>query len=56
MQPRSIKEQARRLLDNLPDSATRDDVMYRIYVRQAVEYGRPLKPGLRTAIRAARWM
>ena len=25
--------------DNLPDSATWDDVMYRIYVRQAIEAG-----------------
>ncbi len=39
MQPQSIKEQAHRLLDNLPDSATWDDVMYRIYVRQAIEAG-----------------
>ena len=39
MQTQSIKEQAHRLLDNLPDSATWDDVMYRIYVRQAIEAG-----------------
>jgi predicted transcriptional regulator len=39
MQPQSIKEQAHRLLDNLPDSASWDDVMYRIYVRQAIEAG-----------------
>ena len=39
MQPQSIKEQAHQLLDNLPDSATWDDVMYRIYVRQAIEAG-----------------
>jgi hypothetical protein len=39
MQTQSIKEQARRLLDNLPDSATWDDVMYRIYVRQSIEAG-----------------
>lgn len=39
MQPQSIKEQAHRLLDNLPDSATWDDVMYRIYVRQTIEAG-----------------
>lgn len=29
MQTQSIKEQACRLLDNLPDTATWDDVMYR---------------------------
>jgi hypothetical protein len=34
-----FKEQACRLLDNLPDTATWDDVMYRIYVRQAIEAG-----------------
>jgi hypothetical protein len=39
MQPQSIKEQAHQLLDNLPESATWEDVMYRIYVRQAVEAG-----------------
>ena len=39
MQTQSIKEQAQQLVDNLPDSATWDDVMYRIYVRQAIEDG-----------------
>jgi hypothetical protein len=39
MQPQSIKDQAHQLLDNLPESATWEDVMYRIYVRQAVEAG-----------------
>jgi hypothetical protein len=39
MQPQSVKEQAQRLVDNLPDTATWDDVMYRIYVRQAIEAG-----------------
>jgi predicted transcriptional regulator len=39
MQSQSIKEQAHQLLDNLPDSATWEDVMYRIYVRQAIEAG-----------------
>lgn len=39
MQTESIKEQARQLLDNLPDSATWEDVMRRIYVRQAIEAG-----------------
>jgi hypothetical protein len=39
MQTESIKEQAHQLLDNLPDSATWEDVMYRIYVRQAIEAG-----------------
>jgi predicted transcriptional regulator len=39
MQTQSIKEQAHQLLDNLPDSATWEDVMYRIYARQAIEAG-----------------
>jgi hypothetical protein len=39
MQTESVKEQAHRLLDNLPDSATWEDVMHRIYVRQVIEAG-----------------
>ena len=39
MQPEGIKVQARRLLDNLPDSATWEDLIYQIYVRQAIEAG-----------------
>lgn len=39
MQAESIKEQAHRLVDNLPDGATWEDVMYRIYVRQAIDAG-----------------
>jgi hypothetical protein len=39
MQTESIKKQAHQLLENLPDSATWEDVMYRIYVRQAIEAG-----------------
>jgi len=39
MQTESVKEQAHRLLDSLPDSATWEDLMYRIYVRQAIEAG-----------------
>ena len=39
MQIESVKEQAYHLLDNLPDSATWEDLMYRIYVRQAIEAG-----------------
>ena len=39
MQTENIKDQARRLVDDLPDSATWEDVMCRIYVRQAVDAG-----------------
>ena len=34
-----IKEEARRLVDKLPEESTWDDLMYEIYVRQAVEAG-----------------
>jgi len=34
-----IKENAHKLIDSLPPSATWDDVMYRIFVRQSIESG-----------------
>jgi predicted transcriptional regulator len=34
-----IKAEARRLIDQLPDDATWDDLMYEIYVRQAIDSG-----------------
>ena len=39
MQDTDIKEDARRLVEDLPAGATWDDLMYRIYVRQAVQAG-----------------
>ena len=39
MEIKNIKEEARRLIDNLPEDSTWDDLMYEIYVRQAVESG-----------------
>ncbi len=39
-QTEDIKSAARRLVDSLPDDATWDDVMYRVYVRQAIDAGR----------------
>jgi hypothetical protein len=39
MQTENIKEKAHQLLDNLPDSATWEELMYRIYVREAIEAG-----------------
>ncbi len=39
MQTESIKQEAHRLLDSLPDKATWDDLMYQIYVRQTIEAG-----------------
>ena len=35
----NIKQDAYHLLENLPENATWDDLMYRIYVRQAIEAG-----------------
>ncbi len=34
-----VKEEARQLIERLPDTATWDDLMEEIYVRQAVERG-----------------
>lgn len=39
MQRQGVKEEARRLLDELPENATWDDLMYQIYVRQAIDSG-----------------
>ncbi|MBE9213348.1 hypothetical protein IQ247_11820 [Plectonema cf. radiosum LEGE 06105] len=39
MEKLNIKEEARKLIDKLPDDSTWDDLMYEIYVRQAVEAG-----------------
>ncbi len=33
------KEEAHKLVDNLPDSATWDDLMHEIYVREAIDRG-----------------
>ena len=39
MQTHNVKEEARKLVENLPDDVTWDDLMYRIYVRQNIEAG-----------------
>lgn len=39
MPARAVKEEARRLVEDLPENATWDDLMYKIYVRQAIEAG-----------------
>ena len=36
---RNIKPEARRIVDQLPDTATWEDLMYEIYVRESVEAG-----------------
>ena len=35
----TVRDEARRLVDQLPDDATWDDILYQIYVRQSVEAG-----------------
>jgi hypothetical protein len=35
----SIKDEARRLVEALPDDSTWEDLMYQIYVRETVEAG-----------------
>ena len=35
----NIKQEAQRLIEKLPEDATWDDLMYEIYVRQAIEAG-----------------
>jgi len=39
MSTTSVKEEARRLVDQLADDATWEDLQYGIYVRQAIEAG-----------------
>jgi predicted transcriptional regulator len=39
MKTESIKEKARDLINKLPENSTWDDLMYEIYVRQAIESG-----------------
>ena len=34
-----IKAEARRIVDQLPDSASWEDLIYRLYVRQTIEAG-----------------
>ena len=35
----SIKEEARKLIDQLPENSTWDDLMHQIYVRRTIEAG-----------------
>ncbi|MEA2691862.1 MAG: hypothetical protein QOJ16_1249 [Acidobacteriota bacterium] len=36
---RTVKEQARNVIDTLPEDATWDDLMYELYVRQKIATG-----------------
>ncbi|PID41379.1 MAG: hypothetical protein CSB48_14865 [Proteobacteria bacterium] len=35
----SAKDEARRLIDHLPDQASWNDIMYELYVKQKIENG-----------------
>ena len=39
MEPSNVKIEAHRLVDQLSDTATWDDLMYEIYVRQSIDRG-----------------
>lgn len=39
MREASVKYEAQRLVESLPDHATWEDLMYRIYVRETIEAG-----------------
>jgi len=39
MESVSVKQEARRLVEALAEDATWDELMYKIYVRQAIEAG-----------------
>jgi hypothetical protein len=39
MPPTTVREEARLLVDQLPDDATWEDLLYQIYVRQSIEAG-----------------
>jgi hypothetical protein len=39
MSARNIKEEAKQLLEKLPDDLTWDELMHEIYVRQSIEAG-----------------
>jgi hypothetical protein len=39
MNTENVKNEARRLLDRLPDDVTWDELMHEIYVRQSIEAG-----------------
>ena len=50
-----IKESAHKLIDSLPPSATWDEVMYLIYIRQSIESGlRDVQQGNTTKVSEVR--
>ena len=39
MSTENVKEEAKRLIEKLPENVTWDDLMHEIYVRQSIETG-----------------
>ena len=39
MEATNVKQEARHLIESLPDDSTWDDLMHEIYVRQTIEAG-----------------
>jgi predicted transcriptional regulator len=55
METISIKEEARRIVEQLPENSTWDDLMHEIYVRQAIERGlADSEAGRTTSVEAVR--
>ncbi|MCI0416347.1 hypothetical protein L0222_26535 [bacterium] len=55
MSKTSVKEEARRIIEKLPEDSTWDDLMYEIYVRQAIEAGlEDSKAGCTLSVQAVR--
>ncbi|MCI0607222.1 hypothetical protein L0156_29920 [bacterium] len=55
MSKTSVKEEARRIIEKLPEDSTWDDLMYEIYVRQAIEAGlEDSKAGRTLSVQAVR--
>ena len=55
METPNLKEEAKKLIDQLPEGSTWDDLMYEIYVRQSVESGlADSKAGRTTDVKAVR--
>ena len=55
MEALKVKDEARRLVEDLPDDASWDDLMYTIYVRQAIEEGlRDSEAGRTVDVKAVR--
>lgn len=55
MSTAGIKETARRIIESLPQDASWEDLMYEIYVRQAVERGLADSVAGRTVWLGAQW-